>query len=84
MLPTIPNDSALFLKRLRRPGRVKCCYEASPAGLGLQEALAGKGIDYVVVAPRWYRPPNVVKRPLAEAGAAGRSEIVVSSTTITV
>lgn len=51
VLATIPNDTGLLLKRLRRLGRVKCCYEAGPTGFGLQRALAGEGIDCVVVAP---------------------------------
>ncbi len=42
---------ALLLKRLRRLGKVKCCYEAGPTGFGLQRALAAEGIDCVVVAP---------------------------------
>jgi transposase len=50
-LATIPNDTALLLKRLRRLGRVKCCYEAGPTGFGLQRMLAEKGIDCAVVAP---------------------------------
>lgn len=50
-LATIPNDRALLLKRLRRLGRVKCCYEAGPTGFGLQRALTAEGIDCVVVAP---------------------------------
>jgi transposase len=51
VLATIPNDTALLLKRLRRLGPVKCCYEAGPTGFGLLRALAGEGIDCVVVAP---------------------------------
>ena len=50
-LATIGNDTGLLLKRLRRLGRVKCCYEAGPTGFGLQRALAAEGIDCVVVAP---------------------------------
>lgn len=51
VLATIPNDLGLLLKRLRRLGRVKCCYEAGPTGFGLQRALAGEGIECAVVAP---------------------------------
>jgi transposase len=50
-LATIPNDRSTLLKRLRRLGRVKCCYEAGPTGYGLQRALTAEGIDCVVVAP---------------------------------
>ena len=50
-LATIGNDSSLLLKRLRRLGKVKCCYEAGPTGFGLQRALTAEGIDCVVVAP---------------------------------
>jgi transposase len=51
LVATIPNDIAMLLKKLRRLGRVKCCYEAGPTGFGLQRALAAAGIDCVVVAP---------------------------------
>jgi transposase len=50
-LATIGNDTGLLLRRLRRLGNVKCCYEAGPTGFGLQRALAAEGIDCVVVAP---------------------------------
>ena len=50
-LATIPNDRAMLLKRLRRLGQVKCCYEAGPTGYGLQRVLTAEGIDCVVVAP---------------------------------
>lgn len=50
-LATIPNDRAVLLKRLRRLGRVRCCYEAGPTGYGLQRALMAEGIDCVIVAP---------------------------------
>lgn len=50
-LAVIGNDTALLLKRLRRLGKVKCCYEAGPTGFGLQRALKAEGIDCVVVAP---------------------------------
>jgi transposase len=47
----IANDPVQLLKRLRRMGRVKCCYEAGPTGFGLQRALTAAGIDCAVVAP---------------------------------
>src|SRR6266540_2670465 len=51
VLATIPNDTAMLRKRLRRLGRVKCCYEAGPTGFGLYRDLTAAGIDTVVVAP---------------------------------
>jgi transposase len=50
-LATIPNDTVMLLKRLRRLGRVKCCYEAGPTGFGLHRDLTAAGIDCMVVAP---------------------------------
>jgi transposase len=50
-LSTIPNDSRVLLKQLRKLGRVKCCYEAGPTGFGLQRELSANGIDCIVVAP---------------------------------
>jgi len=51
LLATIPNDTVLLLKRLRRMGTVRCCYEAGPTGFGLQRELTEAGIDCIVVAP---------------------------------
>lgn len=50
-LATIPNDTVALLKRLRRLGRVRCCYEAGPMGFGLHRDLSAAGIDCIVVAP---------------------------------
>jgi transposase len=50
-LSTIPNDSRVLLKQLRRLGRVRCCYEAGPTGFVLQRELTANGIDCIVVAP---------------------------------
>jgi transposase len=50
-LVTIPNDTVALLKRLRKVGEVKCCYEAGPTGFGLCRDLKSAGIDCVVVAP---------------------------------
>jgi transposase len=50
-LATIPNDTAVLLKRLRKLGHVKCCYEAGPTGFGLQRDLKAAGIDCILVAP---------------------------------
>ncbi len=51
MLGVFPNDVPSLVKRLRRLGRIRCCYEAGPTGYGLQRALAAAGIECVVVAP---------------------------------
>jgi transposase len=51
LLATIPNDTARLLKRLRRLGQVKCCYEAGPTGFGLHRDLTAAGVDCIVVAP---------------------------------
>jgi transposase len=50
-LAVIPNDTVTLLKRLRKLGRVKCCYEAGPTGFGLHRDLTAAGIDCIVVAP---------------------------------
>jgi transposase len=50
-LATIPNDTVMLLKRVRKLGRVKCCYEAGPTGYGLHRDLNAAGIDCIVVAP---------------------------------
>jgi transposase len=51
LLGIFPNDLASLVKRLRRLGATKCCYEAGPTGFGLQRVLAEAGIECVVVAP---------------------------------
>jgi transposase len=51
VLATILNDTVILLKRLRKLGRVKCCYEAGPTGFGLHRDLTAAGIDCIVVAP---------------------------------
>jgi transposase len=51
VLATISNDTTQLLKRLRRLGKLKCCYEAGPTGYGLYRDLTAAGIDCVVVAP---------------------------------
>src|SRR5262249_22719961 len=51
LLCTIPNDTALLVKRLRRLGVVRSCYEAGPTGFGLQRDLTAAGIECTVVAP---------------------------------
>ncbi len=39
LLGVFQNDIPSLLRRLRRLGRVQCCYEAGPSGFGLQRAL---------------------------------------------
>jgi transposase len=51
---TIPNDTALVLKRLKKLGQgamLRCCYEAGPTGFVLYRALRNAGIDCIVIAP---------------------------------
>jgi len=48
---TIPNDTPMLLKRLRKLGHVRCCYEAGPTGFGLYRDLTAAGIECIVVAP---------------------------------
>jgi transposase len=51
---TIPNDTTLLLKRLKKLGAgasLKCCYEAGPTGFVLQRALAAAGVECAVIAP---------------------------------
>jgi transposase len=50
-LGIFPHDIPSLVKRLRRLGKVKCCYEAGPTGFGLQRALKKAGIECVVIAP---------------------------------
>jgi transposase len=50
-LATIPNDTMMLIKRLRKLGRVKCCYEAGPTGYGLYRDLCKAGFECMVVAP---------------------------------
>ena len=40
-----------FVDRLRRQGRVTCCYEAGPCGFELQRALTARGIPCDIIAP---------------------------------
>jgi transposase len=51
---TIPNDTTLLIKRLKKLGQgasLRCCYEAGPTGYVLHRALVAAGIDSVVIAP---------------------------------
>ena len=51
LLGTWPHDVPKLVKRLRRLGRIRCCYEAGSCGFRLQRELAAAGIECVVVAP---------------------------------
>jgi len=51
---TIPNDTTLLVKRLKKLGAgatLRCCYEAGPTGFVLHRALRAAGIDCIVIAP---------------------------------
>ena len=61
-----PMTSALpelrqFVRRLRRQGTVRCCYEASPCGFELQRALTADGVLCDVIAPALI--PRAAGRP---------------------
>jgi hypothetical protein len=51
-LATIPNDTVMLLKRVRKLDRVKCCHEAGPRGFGLHRDPMAGGNDCIVAAPR--------------------------------
>jgi transposase len=51
LLGAFPNDTPKLVKRLRRLGDVKCCYEAGPVGFHLHRDLTAAGIECVVIAP---------------------------------
>ena len=54
VVATIPNETQLLLKRLRKLGgsdELRCCYEAGPTGFGLCRALQAAGLWCMVVAP---------------------------------
>lgn len=51
---TIPHDTKILLKHLRRiagDGRIRCCYEAGPTGFTLCRALRSEGVECAVIAP---------------------------------
>lgn len=53
-LASIPNDSAILIRKLRKIGStnsIRCCYEAGPGGYTLYRALTSAGIDCRVIAP---------------------------------
>ena len=54
VVATIPNETQLLLKRLRRLGashELRCCYEAGPTGFDLCRALQAAELWCIVVAP---------------------------------
>ena len=54
VVATIPNETQLLLKRLRKLGashELRCCYEAGPTGFGLCRALQAAELWCIVVAP---------------------------------
>ena len=59
-----------FVRRLGRPGTVRCCYEAGPCGFELQRALAADGVPCDVIAPALIprRPGDRVKTDRRDAG----------------
>jgi len=49
---TSDNTTILrFVRRLKRNGGVRCCYEAGPCGFELQRALTVEGVPCDVIAP---------------------------------
>ncbi len=54
VVATLPNETRLLLKRLRKVAasdQLRCCYEAGPTGFGLCRALQDAGLWCIVVAP---------------------------------
>lgn len=54
VVATIPHDTKILLKHLRRvigTGTIRCCYEAGPTGFTLCRALRREGIECEVIAP---------------------------------
>jgi transposase len=70
--PLTSELSALrrFIRRLGRPGTVRCCYEAGPCGFELQRALAADGVPCDVIAPALIprRPGDRIKTDRRDAG----------------
>jgi transposase len=72
-LHTLSSDSPTilrFVERLRRQGRVRCCYEAGPCGFELQRALTAREIPCDVIAPALIprRPGDRIKTDRRDAG----------------
>ena len=71
-LKTIPNDLnrlVRILKRIGKPGSLRCCYEAGPTGYGLVRNLSKKGYDCQVIAPSLIprRPGDRIKTDQRDA-----------------
>lgn len=58
-----------FVKRLRRQGLVRCCYEAGPCGFELQRHLAAQDVPCEVIAPTLIprRPGDRIKTDKRDA-----------------
>jgi transposase len=72
-LHSLTSDSPTilrFIERVRRQGRVQCCYEAGPCGFELQRACAAHAIPCDVIAPSLIprRPGDRVKTDRRDAG----------------
>lgn len=69
VLGIIPNDTPKLIKRLKRLGAVRCCYEAGPTGFGLYRDLQAAGIECQVVAPALVptRPGDRIKTDRRDA-----------------
>jgi transposase len=65
-VPTIQR----FVARVKRQGRVTCCYEAGPCGFELQRALTAHQIPCDVIAPALIprRPGDRIKTDRRDAG----------------
>jgi transposase len=70
-----PMTSALpelrqLVRRVRRQGTVRCCYEAGPCGFELQRALQADGVPCDVIAPALIprRPGDRIKTDRRDAG----------------
>jgi len=64
-IPTVVR----FVERVRRQGRVVCCYEAGPCGFELQRALANREMQCDVIAPALIprRPGDRIKTDRRDA-----------------
>lgn len=72
-LHSLASDSPTilrFIERLRRPGSIRCCYEAGPCGFELQRVLSARDIPCDVIAPALIprRPGDRIKTDRRDAG----------------
>ena len=58
-----------FVKRVRRQGPVRCCYEAGPCGFALQRSLRAQAVPCEVIAPTLIprRPGDRIKTDRRDA-----------------